>query len=244
MYNNIDFNKLFDNESEYGKKYNHGKLDDNRIKEVENTLECKLPNSYIELLRIQNGGYISENFSECWLTAIYGIGANNKEFYELEELFDTAKVEWEYPSIWIPFGETQSGHDEYVMDYSAVNQNGEPRIVRIENEDDNAMYFVANNFEEFIYMVYNNKDIYGQLIVDDKKIEQQNIEKELSDIDGNLSVCKGLVFLATIILVFSLFKQNWVVSVICILVVLIIIPFWVKYEKKYKTVKARNLRED
>ena len=35
------------------------------------------------------------------------------------------------------------------------------------------MYFVANNFEVFIYMVYNNKDIYGQLIVDDQKIEQQ-----------------------------------------------------------------------
>ena len=31
-------------------------------------------------------------------------------------------------------------------------------------------------------------------------------------IDGNLSVCKGLVFFATIILVFSLFKQNWVVT--------------------------------
>lgn len=61
-------------------------------------------------------------------------------------------------------------------------------------------------------MVYNNKDTYAQLIVDDKKIEQQNIEKDLSDIDGNLSVCKGLVFFATIILVFSLFKQNCVVT--------------------------------
>ena len=242
MYSNIDFNKLFDNESEFAKKYKQEKLTDNRIKEVEEFFGYKLPKSYIEVLKIQNGGYIK--YENCWLTAIYGIGANNKEFYGLEELFDTTKVEWEYPSIWIPFGETQSGHDEYVMDYSVVNQNGEPRIVRIENEDDNAMYFVANNFEEFIYMVYNNKDIYGQLIVDDKKIEQQNIEKELSDIDGNLSVCKGLVFFATIILVFNLFKQNWVVSVICILVILIIIPFWVKYEKKYKAVKARNLREN
>ena len=35
------------------------------------------------------------------------------------------------------------------------------------------MYFVANNFEEFIYMVYNNKDIYGQLIVDDKKLSNK-----------------------------------------------------------------------
>lgn len=242
MYSNIDFNKLFDNESEFAKKYKLKKLTDNRIKEVEEFLGYKLPKSYIEVLKIQNGGYVK--YENCWLTAIYGIGANNKEFYGLEELFDTAKVEWEYSEEWIPFGETQSGHDWYVMDYSVVDQNGEPRIVRIENEDDNARYLVANNFEEFIYMVYNNKKIEGQLIVNEKKIEQQNIEKELSDIDGNISVCKGLIFFATIILVFSLCKQNWRVSVICILVVLIIIPFWVKYEKKYKAVKAHNSRED
>ena len=34
----------------------------------------------------------------------------------------------------------------------------------------------------------------------------------MSDIDGNLSVCKGLVFFATIIPAFNLFKQNWVVT--------------------------------
>lgn len=239
MYNNIDFNKLFDNESEYGKKYNHGKLDDNRIKEVENTLECKLPNSYIELLRIQNGGYISENFSECWLTAIYGIGSSADSYYGLEKEFKNWQDEWKYPNIGIPFGETQSGgHDMYFMDYSVVDQNGEPRIVRVDNENDNTIYFVANSFQEFIDMVYYNKDIDGKPIVDEKKIAQQKVEKELSDIDGNLSVCKGLAFIDIIVLVFNLFKQNFVIVAICILVILIIIPFLIKYEKEYKNKKT------
>ena len=128
----------------------------------------------------------------------------------------------------------------YFMDYSVVDKNGEPRIVKVSNEDNNARYFVANNFEEFINMVYNNQDIDGKLIVDEKKVEQQNIEKELSDIDGNLSVCKGVLFIDIIILVFFLFKQNWIIVAICVLVAIIIIPLWVKYEKKYKSVENKK----
>lgn len=241
MYNNIDFSKLFDNESKYGKKYYQGELKEDRIKEVEENLGYKLPKSYIQLLKIQNGGYISDNFNECWLTAIYGVGQSTDSFYGLEEQFKLWKNEWEYPNIGIPFGETQSGgHDMYFMDYSVIDKNGEPRIVKVSNEDNNARYFVANNFEEFINMVYNNQDIDGKLIVNEKKVEQQNIEKELSDIDGNLSVCKGVLFIDIIILVFCLFKQNWVIVAVCTLIVLIIIPLWVKYEKKYKNVENKK----
>ncbi len=46
------------------KKYNHGKLTDNRIKEVEELLEYKLPKSYIELLKVQNGGYINKKYEK------------------------------------------------------------------------------------------------------------------------------------------------------------------------------------
>lgn len=241
MYNNIDLSKLFDNKSKYGKKYYQGELKENRIKEVEDNLGYKLPKSYIQLLKFQNGGYISDNFNDCWLTAIYGIGQNIDSSYGLEEQFKLWKNEWEYPNIGIPFGETQTGgHDMYFMDYSVVDQNGEPRIVRVSNEDNNARYFVANNFEEFIDMVYNNKDIDGKLIVDEKKVEQQNIEKELSDIDGNLSVCKGVLFIDIIIIAFFLFKQNWIIVAICVLVAIIIIPLWVKYEKKYKSVENKK----
>lgn len=124
MYNHINFNKLFDNESEYGKKYNHGKLTDGRIKEVEEFLGYKLPKSYIELLKIQNGGYINKKYKECGLTAIYGIGPTAKTLYGLEEEFKLWINEWEYPDIGIPFGETQSGgHNIYFMDYTSVDKN-------------------------------------------------------------------------------------------------------------------------
>ena len=56
------------------KKYKQEKLTDNRIKEVEEFFGYKLPKSYIELLKVQNVGYIK--YENCWLTAIYGTGAN------------------------------------------------------------------------------------------------------------------------------------------------------------------------
>lgn len=167
MYNNIDFNKLFDNQSEYGKKYNQGILNESRIKEVENKLGYKLPKTYIEFLKKQNGGYINEDYDECWLTAIYGIGENENASEGIEEMFDLWKNEWEYPNIGIPFGETQTGgHDIYFMDYSQGDDNEEPIIVRVDNEFDNEIYLVANNFKEFINKVYNNENIDGELMTD------------------------------------------------------------------------------
>ncbi len=239
MYNNIDFDKLFDNESKYGKEYIQTSITEDRIKRAEQQVNHKLPNSYIEFIKLQNGGYIRNK--ECWLTAIYGIAEDEKSTNGLEEMYDTYIYEWEYPESVIPVGETQSGgHAMYCIDYTSVGANGEPRIVKIDNEGGNATYFVANNFQEFIDMVYYNKDIDGKLIVDEKKMQQERVAKELSDLDGNISVCKGTLFIDIIVLVICLFKQNFLVSAICIFIILIIIPFWIKYEKKYKNVKNQN----
>lgn len=212
MYKNIDFNKLFNNESEFAKKYNHGKLTDNRIKEVEELLEYKLPKSYIELLKVQNGGYINKKYEKCWLTAIYGIGANDKSFYGLEEQFKLYKEEGEYPDIGIPFGETQSGgHDMYFMDYSSVGENGEPTIVRIDNEENNAKYFVAETFRDFIYMVYNGADIAGTYIEiekNKKEVSENPVGEKQQKIDSmdNLKI------------------QSIIVLCICIFMLIFFIP--------------------
>lgn len=124
----------------------------------------KLPKSYIELLKVQNGGLIDEKFEDSWLTVIYGIGTTSDSYYGLESMFKNWK-EWEYPDIGIPFGETATaGHDMYYMDFRSIDANGEPRIVRVDNEMDNDIYFVADNFVEFIKLIWNNEEISEQLI--------------------------------------------------------------------------------
>ena len=165
LFEGIDLSKLFDTESEYGKEYIFGTLTEELIQRAEATIGYSIPASYRELLSYQNGGLISDELDESWLTAIYGIGSDANTFNSLEEMFDNWKNEWEYPDIGIPFGETQSaGHDMYYMDFREV-KNGEPRIVRIDNEEDNQVFFVADNLVEFIKLILENS------VIDEKPVE-------------------------------------------------------------------------
>lgn len=163
-FGDINLKELFDNDSDYGKQYRFDVLTDDMISRAEETIGYKLPTSYIELLNIQNGGLIDNKY-DSWLTAIYGIGPTEESYNGLEDMFENWKDEWQYPDIGIPFGETRSGgHDMYYMDYGSVDENGEPRIVRIDNEGDISIYFVADNLVEFIKMVFKNQEIQETLI--------------------------------------------------------------------------------
>lgn len=160
FFEGIDLNKLFDNESEYGKTYTFDELTDELVSRAEETMGYKLPESYKELLRFKNGGVINDALDESWLTAIYGISADPDEFNGLENMFDNWKNEWEYPDIGIPFGETPSaGHDMFYMDFRVTDENGEPRILRIDNEMDNEIFVVADNLPEFIKLILKNEPL-------------------------------------------------------------------------------------
>ena len=155
MLEGLELTKLFDTESKWGKEHIMPPLTDEMIKRAENTIGYKLPQSYIELLRFQNGGVIEDD--DCWLTVIYGIGTTADAFNGLEDMFDNWMNEWEYPDIGIPFGETQTaGHDMYFMDFRDLDHNGEPAIVHVENEgdpEDIRITKVADNFKAFLEMV-------------------------------------------------------------------------------------------
>ena len=160
MFEGIDLEKLFDRESEYGKKHTFPPLTDELVKRAEEKMGYKLPQSYLELLHFCNGGIISDELDESWLCTIYGISPDPENFYGLENMFDNWKGEWEYPDIGIPFGETQSaGHDMYYMDFRKTDENGEPRIVRIDNEMNNEVYAVAANLPDFIRLILRNEEI-------------------------------------------------------------------------------------
>ena len=159
-FDGIDLNMLFDTESEYGKALTYDKLTDELVSRAEETIGYKLPESYKELLRFRNGGAINDALDESWLSAIYGISTDPDEFNGLENMFDNWKNEWEYPDIGIPFGETQSaGHDMYYMDFRVTDENGEPRIVRIDNEMNNEVFVVADNLPHFIKLILANEEL-------------------------------------------------------------------------------------
>ncbi len=172
QFTDTDLAGLFDNESSYGRNYRFGPITEELIKRAEKKMEYRIPDSYRELLEYQNGGVISEKLDESWLSAIYGISEDPENFYGLENMFENWKEEWEYPDIGIPFGETASaGHDMYYMDFRVTDENGEPRIVRIDNEMGNEIYLVAENLPEFIRMILANEKPDEKLIDKGEKIE-------------------------------------------------------------------------
>ena len=161
MLEELELTKLFDAERDWAKEHIMDPLTDEMIERAESTLGYKFPQSYIELLRFQNGGIIADD--DCWLTEIYGVGKNKDTYHGLEKMFDNWLYEWEYPNIGIPFGETQSGgHDIYYMDYRTLDADGEPIIVHIENEDpeDIKIKKVADNLKAFLKMVLSGDLIY------------------------------------------------------------------------------------
>lgn len=159
MLEGLELTKLFDTESKWGKEHIMPPLTDEMIRRAESAIGYKLPQSYIELLRFQNGGVIEDD--DCWLTVIYGIGATEDTFNGLEDMFDNWLNEWEYPNIGIPFGETQTaGHDMYFLDYRNLDANSEPAIVHVENEgdvEDITITKVADNLMSFLEMVLSGK---------------------------------------------------------------------------------------
>lgn len=167
FFDGLDLTKLFDTDSNYGRRYIFPPVTDALIRRAEEKLGYRIPASYRELLAFQNGGTVSDDLDESWLTAIYGIGPEPDSEYGLEEMFDNWREEWEYPDIGIPFGETQSGgHDMYYMDCRAADADGEPRIVRVdvEDADEIRIYHVADNLAEFIRLILENEELEETLL--------------------------------------------------------------------------------
>ncbi len=64
------------------------------------------------------------------------------------------------------------------MDYSSVGENGEPTIVRIDNEEKIMLDFVAeSSFLYFIYMVYRSGHCWYYIEIDERGIRKSSRER-------------------------------------------------------------------
>ncbi|MBQ9268726.1 MAG: SMI1/KNR4 family protein [Oscillospiraceae bacterium] len=229
-FSGMDLSGLFDSESTFGRNYRFGEVTDELIQRAEELMGYKIPASYRKLLEFQNGGLISEKLSESWLSAIYGISEDPKAFYGLECMFDNWRDGWEYPDIGIPFGETQSaGHDMYYLDFRATDEGGEPRVVRVDNEMGNEVYFVANNLYEFIGMILANEVPEETLIDGAEKIEpprepQKMIRQDRRPLIVLLAVLDVLLFLLLLI-TFSIAAARVVILIVMLILTACLIYF-------------------
>ncbi len=129
---------------------------------VEKELGYKLPASYIELMRTQNGGLVNKTCfptevptsyadDHIGISGLFGIG-NSKTYSLCGSLGSKFMIEeWGYPDIGVCICDTPSaGHDLVMLDYSECGPAGEPRVVHIDQEMDFETTLLALTFEAFI----------------------------------------------------------------------------------------------
>jgi SMI1-KNR4 cell-wall len=149
--------------SEYAvKTYVGASLTDEVVAAVERELGYKLPASYIELMKFQNGGIprrTNHRTKEPTLWAqdhiaiagIYSIGSETRCSLCGKHGSKFWVEEWGYPDIGVYFADCPSaGHDMVCLDYRACGPTGEPQVVHIGQDCDYKIVFVAESFEAFI----------------------------------------------------------------------------------------------
>jgi len=171
IFKDFDFSDFW-HDSEYSlKEYVEEKPSDELIKSVEDELGYKLPASYIELMKLHNGG-IPKN--DCYpvteftswaenhvaITGIMGIG-RNKTYSLCSNLGSQFMIdEWGYPNTGVFICHCPSaGHDMIFLDYSNCGKEGQPEVVHIDQESDYKKTFLAKDFETFIRSLVSS-DLY------------------------------------------------------------------------------------
>lgn len=116
--------------------------------QVEHKYGRKLPTSYVDLLKIQNGGYINYTVLPEWkdnisIDTISGIGG----LYDVLTESDYYIEEWDLPSdILLLSGD---GHWWVCFDYRGINNDTEPKISYLDSEYEIDVV-IADTFADFI----------------------------------------------------------------------------------------------
>ena len=140
------------------------------IRQVEKELGYKLPESYIALMQVQNGGFSKksafptstptswaddhiaiEGFLSIGWDKTYSLCGRLGSRFMMEE--------WGYPDIGIAICDCPSaGHDMVFLDYRECGPQGEPKVVHIDQEDDYYITPLADSFEAFIRGLVDEDD--------------------------------------------------------------------------------------
>ena len=153
------------------------------IRQVEKELGYTLPESYIALMQVQNGGFSKKSAfptstPTSWADdhiAIEGfLSIGWGQTYSLCGKLGSRFMmeEWGYPDIGIAICDCPSaGHDMVFLDYRECGPQGEPKVVHIDQEDDYYITPLADSFEAFIRGLVDEEEYW-----DDEDDEEQEEE--------------------------------------------------------------------
>ncbi|MFQ6328288.1 SMI1/KNR4 family protein [Nocardia sp. CWNU-33] len=134
----------------------HVALTDAAIRDAEEKLGVRLPTSLLRLLRVRNGGIVSDRWdafpvegsgwSEHYACFDYLNGIRDEDDFTLLDTPDMVQ-EWELPApVVLLHGD---GHWWVALDYRACGPTGEPSVVEIDSDGPEVVY-LASDFESFV----------------------------------------------------------------------------------------------
>lgn len=146
----------------------HGPVDEETIKSVQAQIGVTFPKSFIELVKNCDGGAPIKSALTYYNTyhkkTVYIEIGNFLSFDTSEEVYETIIDFYKIPSEFynknlIAFADTGSG-DLFYFDYRQGKDNKNPPVVywNHEAEEGKDVFFLANNFEEFLEMLYEPQD--------------------------------------------------------------------------------------
>ena len=168
----FDFTDFWDDDAYALENYIEDAPSDGLIASIEAELGYKLPASYIELMKLHNGGM---PFKTCFPTAqsnswaedhvqISGIkGIGREKIYSLCGTLGSTFFTGEggYPDTGICICDTPTGgHSMIMLDYSKCGRNGEPEVLYVDGGLEQTTTFLAKDFETFIKGLVS-EDVYN-----------------------------------------------------------------------------------
>lgn len=162
VFGDFDVTEFWDQGGDAGEDYVGAPVTPEQVAAVERELGYRLPASYVELMKHQNGGIPKRTNHwtrepTSWaedhiaIAGIYSIGSENPNSLCGEFGSQFWIDEWEYPPIGVYFADCPSaGHDMVCLDYRECGPSGEPQVVHVDQERDYKITFVAESVESFI----------------------------------------------------------------------------------------------
>ncbi|TMO04367.1 SMI1/KNR4 family protein [Pseudoalteromonas sp. S558] len=143
---------------------NHADIDkpltNDEIQNTLNNLGYTLPTLYIQLMKIQNGGYPQNTLIQ--LDEEKRTNYSISEFIKLGSIAGESEYmrnEWGYPYIGLYICNCPSaGHQLVALDYTECGPMGEPTVVHVDQENDFKITILATNFELFISKLQYDED--------------------------------------------------------------------------------------
>ncbi|MDO4230286.1 MAG: SMI1/KNR4 family protein [Capnocytophaga sp.] len=147
------FNKAFFWQKPVYLPFVHSPLSDEMVAEFEHKIGYSLPKSMVELLKIQNGGYLHYGLPQTPPMQLWGIGEHYPNLILLSEEFDQDEdyIEFSLDDLLAFDGD---GHYYFCLDYRQNKDNPKVSYIDLEmGEEESENSVVADSFDEFLAML-------------------------------------------------------------------------------------------